>query len=213
MTSSFKIDTPVTFVADNSPVDFSATSGVVGDNTIKNFVASTAGDTLYGSGGVNNLIERLPIGTSNQVLTVNLGLPSWQNTQFVSSPFQFKAFDTSGLVVALLSTVNLNYNNVETNVGFTYNSGTGLITVLNAGEYIVSVQTTTTAGVVFSPAIYKNGVLEAINPNLVNSGVPLSRSITCAANDTLQVKLTAGLVAATLVTTGKAYNYITITSV
>lgn len=99
---SYPINAPVNFVNTNGTTDtlnFNADGPV--DNTInkiQNFVVTTAGDTLYRAAGVNNYLERLPIGTAGQVLTVAGGLPSWASSS--SSAFGsgvFTAFVTASV--------------------------------------------------------------------------------------------------------------------
>lgn len=78
MSGSYPITTPVIFEvgAANAEIDFQATGA---NNKAKNFVATTAGDILYRPVGVNNYLERLPIGATNDVLTVTGGLPVWSS--------------------------------------------------------------------------------------------------------------------------------------
>ena len=89
----------------NAPVDFTNTNGTTDTlnfnadgptanaiNKIQNFVVTTAGDTLYRASGANNYLERLPVGTNGQVMTVTAGLPSW--TSATASQAVFNAFIT-----------------------------------------------------------------------------------------------------------------------
>ena len=73
---SFPINTPVTFVntATDDFIDFEA---AIGTNAMRNFVVTTAGDMLVRAPGAVNDLQRLPIGTDGQVLTVSSGAPTW----------------------------------------------------------------------------------------------------------------------------------------
>jgi hypothetical protein len=64
-------------------------------------IVDAAGDIIYGS-GVDN-IERLPIGTTGQVLTVSSGLPSWQNQSGTWSESYSQALSGSSVSVTGLN--------------------------------------------------------------------------------------------------------------
>lgn len=79
---SYPINAPITLVntSANDEIDYQTDGPAAGLlNKAKNFVVTTAGDLIYRDAGVNNYLERLPIGTANQVLTVDPGtlLPTW----------------------------------------------------------------------------------------------------------------------------------------
>lgn len=87
---SYPINTPVTLVntTPNDEIDFQADGPSAGLlNKAKNFVTTSAGDMLYRASGGNNYIERLPIGSSNQILTVVGGLPAWSANVTTGSNF------------------------------------------------------------------------------------------------------------------------------
>lgn len=87
---SYPITTPVTFEvgAPAAEIDFVGTGP---DNKMKNFVATTPGDLLYRPNGVNNYLERLPIGATGEVLQSIGGLPVWSNAINVLSQGIFTA--------------------------------------------------------------------------------------------------------------------------
>ena len=81
---SYPISAPINFVNVNGStdtLDFNATgpAGGVGNKAL-DFVVTTAGDMLYRDAGADNYLERLPVGTDAQVLTVVAGLPAWATT-------------------------------------------------------------------------------------------------------------------------------------
>lgn len=91
---SYPINAPINLVNTNGGTDtinFNADGPAVNlQNKIENFVVTTAGDLTYRSSGASNYLERLPIGTPGQVLTVVAGLPSWSTgtgTQAVFTAF------------------------------------------------------------------------------------------------------------------------------
>lgn len=95
---SYPINTPIDFVNTNANdvINFQAdgpASALL--NKIQNFVTTTSGDMLYRASGVNNYIERLPIGSTGQVLTVSGGLPSWGTS--ASSTANFTAIVTASV--------------------------------------------------------------------------------------------------------------------
>ena len=87
---SYSINAPVTLENTNANdvIDFQADGPATGVlNKVNNFVTTTAGDMLYRAAGGNNYIERLPIGTSGQILTVSGGIPAWSTNVATTSSF------------------------------------------------------------------------------------------------------------------------------
>jgi hypothetical protein len=98
---SYPINAPVNFVNTNGTTDtlnFNADGPTANTiNKIDNFVVTTAGDTLYRAAGVNNYLERLPVGTAGQQLTVVGGLPSWATITNNFGSGVFTAFVTASV--------------------------------------------------------------------------------------------------------------------
>lgn len=163
--NSYPINTPITMVNTNGgtdEIDFNADGPTTNlENKILNFVTTTAGDTLYRATGVNNYLERLAIGTSGQILTVNSGIPSWQTA--TGSQNVFTAFVTSSIAGVPTSRTGganpgtwFNLNNTyvtwstaspgtDTDVVFT--PATGLYTVPTTGVYQLSALITFDSGI------------------------------------------------------------------
>jgi hypothetical protein len=87
---AYPINAPIDFVNTNvnDVLDFQSDGPAAGVlNKVNNFVTTTAGDIVYRAAGGNNYIERLPIGSSGQILTVAGGLPSWSSAPGTTSSF------------------------------------------------------------------------------------------------------------------------------
>lgn len=87
---AYPINAPIDFVNTNvnDVLDFQADGPAAGVlNKVNNFVTTTAGDIVYRAAGGNNYIERLPIGSSGQILTVSGGIPSWSSAPSATSSF------------------------------------------------------------------------------------------------------------------------------
>jgi len=80
---SYPINAPIDFVNTNGGTDelnFQADGPATNlINKVKNFVVTTGGDMVYRDTGANNYLERLPIGTVNQVLTSTGLVPVWSS--------------------------------------------------------------------------------------------------------------------------------------
>ncbi len=61
-----------------------------------NLTSYTTGDTLYASAA--NILSKLSIGTTGQVLTVAAGIPAWANSATVSMPYTDQASNTTAAV-------------------------------------------------------------------------------------------------------------------
>lgn len=97
---AYPINSPITFVNTNGgsdSINFNADGPTTNlQNKIENLVVTTPGDLLYRSAGVNNYLERLPIGTIGQLLGVSaFGLPAWQD--FGIGKGAFTAYVTNSL--------------------------------------------------------------------------------------------------------------------
>lgn len=99
---SYPINAPVDFVNSNGGTDtlnFEADGPATNLlNKIENFVTTTAGDMLYRDTGANNYLERLPIGTANQVLISNGTKPVWSGSIAPSGQGTFTAYVTGSVV-------------------------------------------------------------------------------------------------------------------
>lgn len=161
---SYPINAPLDFVNTNGGTDtinFNAdgpSTNLI--NKIENFVATTAGDTLYRAAGGNNYLERLAIGTAGQVMTVSGGLPSWQTT--TSTQSIFTAFVTASIAGIPTSRAggaspgtwfNLNNTYVTwsdaapgTDPDGVFTPATGFFTVPTTGTYQLSARVTFDSG-------------------------------------------------------------------
>lgn len=93
---SYPINAPVDFVNTNNgdTINFEANGPTIGTgNAILNFVTTSVGDMLFRATGGSNVLERLPLGTSGQVLSSNGTVPVW--TTPVSGATVFTAYITN----------------------------------------------------------------------------------------------------------------------
>jgi hypothetical protein len=156
MAGTYQINTPVTFVNTNGTTDFInfQADGPIANtlNKMRNFVVTTAGDMLYrAAGGVNDL-ERLPIGTAGQVLTVVAGLPAWTTGTAppTTANTSFSAFTTASPapIAASATWTQLDSTSVTwsttapsgTDTGTMFNAATGVVTIPVTGGYLISGQ-------------------------------------------------------------------------
>lgn len=164
MSAFYPINAPLSIVNSNGGTDtinFNADGPAVNlQNKVQNFVTTTAGDILYRDGGANNYLERLPIGSAGQVLTVAGGLPSW--TTGAGTQAVFTAFVTASIAGIPTSRAGgaspgtwFNLNNTyvtwstaapgtDTDVVFT--PATGFFTVPATGVYQLSTLITFDSG-------------------------------------------------------------------
>lgn len=98
---SYPINAPVDFVNSNGGTDtlnFEADGPATNLlNKIENFVTTTAGDMVYRDTGANNYLERLPIGTANQVLISDGTKPVWSGSVVPSGQGTFTAYVTGSI--------------------------------------------------------------------------------------------------------------------
>jgi hypothetical protein len=98
---------------------------------------TTNGDLLsYDSG-----LERLPIGTTGQILTVSGGFPTWQSPTPAPTYQRFAAYWTSSTPQTLAANGNLVMSNYSTIIitNSNFNNSTGQFTIPTAGLYIVTI--------------------------------------------------------------------------
>jgi len=150
--SSYPITAPVKFENVNAGdvLDFTANGPTIGTgNRVSNFVVTSSGDMIYRASGGSNYLERLPIGTNGQVLTVSSNLPSWQAATIgnINRTFNASATVTGGTKidpgttwVTLTNSIvtwddSTNGNNDSGNM---FNTTTGVFTVPEAGIYELS---------------------------------------------------------------------------
>lgn len=98
MATTFPANAPINFVNTNGGTDtlnFNADGPATNlKNKAQNFVVTTPGDLLYRAAGGNNYLERLPIGSVGQFLSVSgAGLPAWSGN-LPSGQGIFSAFVT-----------------------------------------------------------------------------------------------------------------------
>lgn len=95
---SYPINAPIDFVNTNGGTDtlnFQADGPATNLlNKIQNFVTTSPGDMVYRDTGVNNYLERLPIGSAGQVLTSNGSKPVWSGSVIPSGQGTFTAYVT-----------------------------------------------------------------------------------------------------------------------
>lgn len=150
---SYPINAPITFVNTNptNELDFQSggpASGIL--NKALNFVVTTRGDILYRAAGANNYLERLPIGTLDQVLTSNGSIPYWANpssgtstiftSYVVSSVTGIPTSAASGATPGVWYPLNNTYVTWSTafpgnDPDSTFNILSGLFTAPEAGYY------------------------------------------------------------------------------
>lgn len=85
---------------------------------------TTTGDLIYESG--TNTASRLGIGSTNQVLTVSGGIPSWQSASSTLTVPTVQKFLTNGSITGWVFTVT----SANATVGATYTTGGNTYTVL-----------------------------------------------------------------------------------
>jgi hypothetical protein len=97
---AYQINAPIIFQNTNGGTDtlnFDADGPTTNTlNKVQNFVVTSAGDILYRASGSSNYLERLAIGTPNQVLTVSSGLPAWADPTSLSEDI-FTAYVTGSV--------------------------------------------------------------------------------------------------------------------
>lgn len=113
-------------------------------------IATTTGDILYASSA--NTLARLPVGSTNQVLTVSSGIPSWANAGG-SMTLIGSAVSTSGLTTYTWSSIPATYKNLVI-VGSTLGGAT-------AGDLRLRVNGITAASSYFT--LYMQGSTTAVN--------------------------------------------------
>jgi hypothetical protein len=86
----------------------------------------TTGDIIYASG--TNTLAKLPIGTSNQVLTVSGGVPSWQTPSGGTKQYLFATL-TLQIINGTSTPVDIIFGTQQSISGLTYNTGTGVVTL------------------------------------------------------------------------------------
>ena len=92
---SYPINAPIDFVNTNGgtdELDFQADGPATNLlNKVQNFVVTTGGDMVYRNVGANNYLERLAIGTVDQVLTSDGTKPVWSSGFVPSGESTFTA--------------------------------------------------------------------------------------------------------------------------
>jgi hypothetical protein len=147
---AYHISTPTTF--DNTTIGdlitFNASGPIANTGAqISSFVCSLSGDMLYRS-ATANVLERLAIGTTGQVLQVVGGLPSWQtatgpmgtNSFAVSASADGTAVPT-GVTFQTLTSTQVTWDNATSgnhDAGAMFNTTTGIFTVPATGTYLIS---------------------------------------------------------------------------
>lgn len=152
MSASFPISSPVEFTTTTAgdTLDFNADGpATAAKSQILDFVVTTKGDILYRADDASNLLEKLSIGTEDQVLQVSSGgIPEWDDVPSVggaSGSFLARATAQIG-TVAPGSTWDTIDNAVLTwseaapghDAGGLFNPATGVFTVPATGIYDIS---------------------------------------------------------------------------
>lgn len=159
----------------------------------------TTGDTLYAS--ASNTLSKLPIGSTNQVLTVVAGVPAWAaatGSTAINARYTNNAGTTVNSSLAIVNFANQTYDsgsNVTTGASWKFTVPTG-----GAGVYLVAVSTIGTitgSGSATSTAfLYKNGSqiskIAEWQDTLISSGVAEVRgtdSISLVATDFIDIRM------------------------
>ena len=134
-----------------------------------NQLTYTTGDILYAS--AENTLSKLSVGTAGQVLTVNTGVPSWQNS---TSGGTVTSVDVSGGTTGL-----------TTSGGPVTSSGTitltGTLAIANGGSGQTSIQTAMNA---FAGAVTSGSYLRGNGTNVVMDTIQISDVPTLNQNTT-----------------------------
>jgi hypothetical protein len=150
---AYHISTPITIDV-SAPLDnfdFDITGPAAGTGALaQNFVVSAVGDTLFRASGVPNVLERLPIGTANQLLQVVGGLPSWQTVPLPIPSATNSALVSMSATVApvptgntwqILSNTYVTWDNSTSgnhDAGAMFTVASGVLTIATTGIYQVS---------------------------------------------------------------------------